>query len=174
VSVWLVTGVMAAGKSTVARLLAERFDRCADVEGDAFRNMLVRGRAEMGLVLTDDAVAELQLRYRLGAVAADAFAAAGYDVVVQDIVIGSELQLYVDRIRSRPLHVVVLAPRVSAIEEREAARAKTGYGPSITPAELDAALRDQTPRIGLWLDTSEQTADQTVDEILRRRDEALV
>jgi hypothetical protein len=30
----------------------------------------------------------------------------------------------------------------------------------------------QTPRIGLWLDTSAQTAEQTVAEILRRRDEA--
>jgi hypothetical protein len=32
----------------------------------------------------------------------------------------------------------------------------------------------RTPRIGLWLDTSAQTAEQTVTEILRRRDEALI
>ena len=29
-------------------------------------------------------------------------------------------------------------------------------------------------RLGLWLDTSEQTPEETVDEILRRRSEALV
>jgi hypothetical protein len=32
----------------------------------------------------------------------------------------------------------------------------------------------QTPRIGLWLDTSAQTAEQVVAEILRRRDEAVI
>jgi hypothetical protein len=27
---------------------------------------------------------------------------------------------------------------------------------------------EQTPRLGLWLDTSEHTTEETVDEILRR------
>ena len=35
-------------------------------------------------------------------------------------------------------------------------------------AELDAYLRGATPRLGLWLDTSEQTVAETVDEILAR------
>ena len=38
---------------------------------------------------------------------------------------------------------------------------------------LDTMLRD-TPRLGLWLDSSNQAADQTVEEIIRRADEALV
>jgi hypothetical protein len=33
---------------------------------------------------------------------------------------------------------------------------------------LDAYLRRETPRIGLWLDTSQQILDQTVDELLGR------
>ncbi|WP_399478167.1 hypothetical protein [Streptomyces sp. TRM68367] len=31
---------------------------------------------------------------------------------------------------------------------------------------LDRILREETPRVGLWLDTSEQTPDQTVAAIL--------
>ncbi|MDQ0761187.1 putative kinase [Streptomyces canus] len=42
----LVTGVMAAGKSTVAQALAERLPRAAHVRGDVFRRMIVSGRAE--------------------------------------------------------------------------------------------------------------------------------
>jgi len=34
-------------------------------------------------------------------------------------------------------------------------------------------LRD-TPRLGLWLDSSNQAADQRVEEVIRRADEALV
>ncbi len=73
----------------------------------------------------------------------------------------------------RPLHVVVLAPSVAAVERRERERAKTGYG-DFTVADLDAILREQTPRIGLWLDSSEQIPGQTADEILQRLPEALV
>jgi hypothetical protein len=40
-TVVVVTGVMAAGKSTVAQLLAERLPRSAHVRGDAFRRMIV-------------------------------------------------------------------------------------------------------------------------------------
>lgn len=172
-SVWLITGISAAGKSTVSQLLAERFDRGVHVRGDVFRRMVVAGREEMTWVPTDEAVSQLQLRYRLGAATADVYATAGFDVVVQDIVIGHDLAAYVERIRTRPLHVVVLVPRVDAVAEREQARAKTAYRGDVTPQNLDAAMRD-TPRIGLWLDTSDQTPDEVVDEILRRRDESLL
>ena len=40
-------------------------------------------------------------------------------------------------------------------------------GKSTVAEELARRLAD-TPRIGLWLDTSEQTPAQTVDEILGR------
>ncbi len=39
----LVTGIQAAGKSTVARLLAGRFARGAHVEGDALHHMIISG-----------------------------------------------------------------------------------------------------------------------------------
>jgi hypothetical protein len=62
-------------------------------------------------------------------------------------------------------HVVVLAPRPAAVAAREAGRAKKAYD-SWTVETLDAGLRNDTPRIGLWLDTSDQTPAETVDEIL--------
>lgn len=37
----LITGVMAAGKSTVAQLLAESLPRAVHVRGDVFRRMIV-------------------------------------------------------------------------------------------------------------------------------------
>jgi hypothetical protein len=69
--------------------------------------------------------------------------------------------------------VVVLAPRPEVIAAREEARGKTGYG-EWAIAEFDQELRDNTPRVGLWLDTSEQAPADTVDEILRRLPETRV
>jgi hypothetical protein len=112
VAVMLITGIQAAGKSSVAQAVAERLDRSVHLRGD-----------------------------------------------VSD--------------RTRPLYVVVLAPRPVGVTEREAARhharGKTAYKPGDEgPAELDAHLRRETPKIGLWLDTSEQTLSQTVEDLLAR------
>lgn len=43
----LITGISASGKSTVAELLAQRFDRGVHVKGDVFRRMVVKSRHEM-------------------------------------------------------------------------------------------------------------------------------
>jgi chloramphenicol 3-O-phosphotransferase len=174
VTVIVVTGIQAAGKSTIAQALAERLDRSVHLRGDVFRRMIVSGRAEMGPADPPaEAVALLLLRYRLAAMAADAYASAGFTVVLQDIIIGSHLPGMVAAIRSRPLYVVVLAPRAEVVEARDRARqlarGKLAYKlGDQSPAELDAAFRRQTPRIGLWLDTSAQTVAETVEEILGR------
>ena len=165
----LITGVSASGKSTVAELLAQRFERGVHVKGDVFRRMVVAGRQEMTSAPSDDAWRQLRLRYRLGAATADAYHGAGFSVVVQDIVIGPVLAEYVAAIESRPLIVVVLAPRVEVVAQREQARRKTAYRDGFNSIrELDAALRDQTPTIGLWLDNSDQTPSETVEEIVAR------
>lgn len=170
--VYLITGIMAAGKSTVAQALAERLPKAAHVRGDAFRKAIVSGRADP-VPGSDEGMAQLRLRYRIAAGVADQYAAAGFTAVVQDVVLGPVLAEYVELIRTRPLHVVVLAPRPDAVAAREAGRGKTGYG-AWTVADLDTSLRTETPRLGLWLDTSDLTAEQTVDAILDRRADAAV
>jgi predicted kinase len=165
----LITGVPAAGKSTVAERLARRFRRGVHVRGDVFRRMVVAGREEMTADPSGEAWRQLRLRYHLGAHAADAYHRAGFSVVVQDVVVGPVLAEYVDAIRTRPLVVVVLAPRPEVVASREAGRAKVAFrGDMDTIATLDAGLRRETPRLGLWLDTSDQSPDETVDEIVRR------
>ncbi|MFF2654989.1 hypothetical protein [Streptomyces sp. NPDC058045] len=71
-------------------------------------------------------------------------------------------------IRSRPLAVVMPTHDPDVVARREEKRSKTGYGPDWQPRDLDTVLRDSTPRIGLWLDTSHRTVDETVEEILKR------
>ncbi|MFI6286634.1 AAA family ATPase [Streptomyces sp. NPDC051018] len=173
-AVVLVTGVMAAGKSTVAQRLAERLPRAAHIRGDAFRRMMVSGRAEMTSDAGEDSLEQLRLRYRLSATAAGIYAEAGWTAVVQDVVIGPELPAYLSLVRTRPLYAVVLAPSPEAVASREAARPKTGYGEGWTVARLDAVLREETPEVGLWLDTSEMTPDETVDAILADLDTARI
>ena len=165
-AVVLVTGVMASGKSTVAQLLAERLPRSVHLRGDSFRRMIVSGREEFTPQPTAEATAQLRLRYQASATVADLYAQAGWTVVVQDVVLGEHLEPYFDAVTTRPLYLVVLAPTPEAIAAREADRPKSGYGGPWTVDMLDDALRRETPHRGLWLNTSHQTPDQTVDQIL--------
>lgn len=172
-TVIVVTGVMAAGKSTVAQGLAEAFPRAAHVRGDVFRRMVVSGRVEMAADDPAGADDQLWLRYRLSAAAADAYASSGFTTIVQDVILGADVPRYLDLLRTRPRHLVVLAPSPAAVAEREARRAKKGYG-EWTIEALDRSLRDGTPRIGLWLDTSGESPAETVRRVLSRLPQARI
>lgn len=161
----LITGPQAAGKTTVSGMLARRFDRGVHLEGDAFRRFIAAGRAEMTPDVSDEALAQLRLRYRLTASAAQAYVEAGFAVVVDDVVAGPMLAEVVDLLRIGPERVFVLLPSREAVSVREANRSQKGYGPWSVD-ELCALFERETPRIGTWIDTSTMTARQTVDKVL--------
>jgi predicted kinase len=170
----LITGIMAAGKSTIAQLVAERIPKSVHLRGDVFRKMIVRGRAEMGLVLSEEALAQLRLRYRAAAAVAGLYLDGGFSVVYQDIVIGGGLTEVLRLHAGRPVHVVVLCPSSEAVAGREQARSKKGYGSPLAVAGFDRILRTETPRLGLWVDSSKLTEGETVDFIMANLGRALV
>jgi GrpB-like predicted nucleotidyltransferase (UPF0157 family) len=159
---------MAAGKTTVARLLAARFERGVHLEGDVFRRFVVSGREEMTPDPSAEALEQLRLRYRLAAAAADKYFEAGFAVALEDVAAGPLLGEYRAMIRSRPCHVVVLLPSAEAVAAREAGREDKGYVGGWTVEQHHPDFAASTPRVGLWLDTTEQTPDETVNEILER------
>jgi chloramphenicol 3-O-phosphotransferase len=163
----LITGIQAAGKSTVAQLLAERLPRSVHVRGDLFRRMVINGRADMTPNPSEEAQRQLRLRHRLTATTCDDYFREGFTVVAQDVILDEHLTEMVRQIRQRPLLVVVLAPSAEAVAARESARGKNAYD-EWTIDLLDRGLREHTPRMGLWLDTSHHTPEQTVDEIMNR------
>jgi hypothetical protein len=179
-AVWLVTGAQGAGKSTTADLLARRFDCGVHVRGGQFYRWAVTGWVHVDAPGQEaEARRLLDLRYRLSRVAADEYAAAGFTTVVQDNIFGADVAQWLDGLTARPRHLVVLRPPVDVVAardaERQATTGKVAYPPgsTLTVAGLDAAV-GMTPRIGLWLDTSGQTPEESVDEVLRRADEARV
>ena len=170
----VVTGVMAAGKSTVSQLLAERFTRAVHLRGDEFRRVVVRGRVDMSPHGDPEAERQLALRHAIAAHSANEYARAGFTVVVQDLFVGTTLQPFLDQLTVRPVSLVMLAPDVGTVMQRESDRAKVGYGDLWSIRDFDHKVRTETPHIGLWLDSSQQTPDETVEEIIARLAEARV
>lgn len=170
--VFLITGVMAAGKSTVAQALAERLPQGVHLRGDTFRRMIVTGRAEPGPRLDPEAERQLRLRYAIAVQVARMYHAAGFSVVYQDIILGQSLAEVAGWFEGVPLTLVVLCPEARIVASREAARTKAGYR---HPADLhffDRVLRTETPRIGAWVDTSLLTVGETVERILALAEES--
>jgi predicted kinase len=162
----LITGNMAAGKSSVAQALAERLPKSVHLRGDIFRRMIVNGQAETTADLSEEAHQQFWLRYRLAVAAADLYLQVGFTVVYQDIIIGSALSEVVAMYERERLSVIVLCPRPKVIAARELGRAKTGYADEASVLAFDRVLRNETPRIGYWIDSSDLTVSETVDQIL--------
>jgi len=177
----LVTGLQAAGKSTVAPLLAARIGaRAATLDGDVFYRGVVAGAEHMTPELSAEAVWQLALRYDATALIAQHYADAGFDFVCSDIILGEHVERWFSRLRGVQTYLVVLVPSVESIVAREIGRGgnnsyRDWQKPGETLADGVRALQaglDEIPRRGLWLDTTDQTPAQTVDAILADLDKA--
>jgi cytidylate kinase len=170
----MVTGMQAAGKSTIGTMLAARLGTpAAAFDGDVFYEMVVAGNVDMTPEPHPEAMRQVRLRYEAAALVAQHYAKSGFDFVYSDIVLGDDVTRWMESITHAERHLVVLNPSVESIVERELGRGKTSYRdwqkPGMTLAEavasMQLALKD-TPRRGLWLDSSSQTPADTVDTIL--------
>ena len=91
-AIYVISGTQGAGKSTVAKLLAEQFSRGAWVSADALQRMIVAGRVwPEGPAMSGEAERQLWLRLKNACLLATSFVGLGIDAVIDDIVIGDRV-----------------------------------------------------------------------------------
>ena len=170
----LITGMQAAGKSTIAPLLAARMGPpAATLDGDVFYRGVVAGAEVMTPEPSAEALRQLRLRYDASALVAQHYADSGFDFVCSDIIFGDDVERWFSRLHDVEKHLVVLVPTVESIVQREIGRGgansyRDWQEPGGTLEDAVRALQadlGKTPRRGLWLDTTGQTAAESVDAI---------
>lgn len=124
VSLVVVTGPPGAGKSTVARALADSFERSVLVAGDAFFAFLARGAIAPWLPA---AHGQNEVVIRAAAAATGRFVAGGF-VTVYDGVLGPWfLADFAAEAALDHLHYVILLPSVERCVEQVANRVGHGF-----------------------------------------------
>jgi len=160
----VVSGLPGVGKSTAAKELALRFDRATHVEADQLQELIVAGSAKPGLQGIDEQAREqLDLRLKNSCLLARSFFEAGFTAVIDDIVIGPAIDDLTRHLDGLPFTFVMLIPDVAHVKQRWI---EIGSPFADRWDWIDDEIRNNTERIGLWLDTTELDPVQIVDRIL--------
>lgn len=156
----ILTGPPATGKNTIAAAFARRCARCAVIDVDLVRWMVLQPhRAPWDGV---EGRQQHQLGIRNACLLARNFVANDFTVVILDIVSDETIGLYRDELRDSAPQVVLLLPTYAEIQRRAASRP-----PRITAAEILALYRDQEALSAHdhLIDNSRLAPDEVADEL---------
>jgi chloramphenicol 3-O-phosphotransferase len=163
--VLILTGPPAAGKSSVARALADRYDRVAHIEVDTLRHFVTA----TGYVAPGKPGFERQqdLATRNACSLARNFLEERFAVIIDDVVVEPEhLRQYLDQLRAAgaPVHFVRLLPGLDTVLARNQAKVEGRM-----PAErVEKVWRDfgAAGEIGgVTVDSTGLTAAETADKL---------
>jgi len=172
--VLLLTGPPGAGKSTVADLVAPRFDPAVRLETDWFFTTIVRGHIPPW---TTEADAQNTTVVRAWATAAGVYAAGGYWVVVDGIIGPWYLDLVTAALgtSASAVHYVVLRPPLAVTLERARTRLpRSTAADPLTAEEPVRAMWERFADLGPFerhvLDTAAVGPREAAELVWRRVD----
>ncbi|MDQ2815543.1 MAG: hypothetical protein M3Z75_27780 [Actinomycetota bacterium] len=178
--IWIISGNACAGKTTTARLLAQRLPPAAHVDGDEMQRLIVAGcrwpvpgDSDPGTGrLAGAAGVQYALRIRNACLVAAAFADAGITAVVTDSIINEGFGSLTEGLSGRLVNFVVLRPPVAVLRQRgvdrlseEAAYLADRYGDSDHPEAATFTARVQAAADGRPVNEFEGIIERGLDRL---------
>src|SRR5690349_15047500 len=153
----LLNGSINAGKSTVSKRLCEMLPGTAHVEVDSLRDFIAWMPLEESIPINIEAaiaVTKVFVRHGLNVVFSYPLRPEDYDVILREF---AKLDV--------PVHCVTLRPRLEVSLTNRGTRQLTDWERSRIRYHYETGLND--PDVGVTIDNSAQSPDETAREILR-------
>jgi predicted ABC-type ATPase len=158
-SLLVITGPPGAGKSTVVRILADRFEPSALVEGDSFFAFLARGAIPPWLPESND---QNDVVIQAAAAAAGRYASGGYMTVYDGVVGPWFLPTFATATGLVCLDYLVLLPSLERCVERVGTRQGHGFTDEGATRKMHCEFaRADVDRRHLLLDPPDEPEDVT-------------
>lgn len=164
-TILLLTGPPASGKNTIAELVAKRLDRCAAIDVDQLRDMIVQPNNSTW-ESREQALQE-QLAVANACCITRNFIEEGFDVVISDLVTEYSLQTYRTSLSQTSIKTIVLLPTEDEIMGRLLSRPDyLSRGEVISQYDQQSRFADYDDK----LDNTKMQPDEVVDWLLERWD----
>ena len=160
--VYILTGPPAAGKNTIAAAFAKRRSRCAVIDVDLVRWMVVQPHKAPWD--GEEGRQQQRLGVQNTCMLATRFVQAGFDVVIVDVVSPETAAIYRWELAQYAPRIVLLLPTLAAIEQRNIAR-----GPRLKHEEITQLYEQQSSLTAYdeRIDNTHASADMVAEHLTK-------
>jgi thymidylate kinase len=173
-SLFVITGAPGAGKTTIAGHLMQRFQFGLHIPIDNLREWVVSGIAHPLPTWTDETTRQFTLARQGAADLSKRYLDAGFAVAVDDIIGFEDVHsIFIDALRPRAVHPILLFPSLKEALARNAGRTTKTFDTSVLVSSIEMLHEQFEEQVGEYpgwivLDTDGLSVEATVDQILER------
>jgi len=160
----LITGPAGAGKTSVSKVLAEKFERSAVINVDYLRKLIVGGYIKP-YPWNEKVKIQTSLEVKNACMLANNFLDAGFNVIIDHVIGQTLLKQYSEFFHDKSIKVFLLLPKLEILLKRFDQRGVNDGLRKRTPElhEKFTSLKDKPGWV--VIDSSNQTVEETTDFI---------